>query len=94
MYTVGSCPDYRWTYDACSPTASQLVAELDSAARPIKAAGKDLLQSDAEADLVSPLFRMVKSFVGSRMCSKSLQGLVTSSLVTAELSSAFILREW
>ena len=94
MYTVGSCPDYRWTYDACSPTASQLVAELDSAARPMKDFGKDLLQSDAEVDLVSPPLCMARVFVGSRMCSKSLQGLVTPPLVTAELSSAFVLREW
>ena len=51
MYTEGTCPDYRWTYDACSPTASQLVAELDSAARPVKV-GKDLPQSGAEGNLV------------------------------------------
>ena len=51
MYTVGACPNYRWTYDACSPTSTQLVAELDSAARPVKA-GADVAPSDAEGDLV------------------------------------------
>ena len=51
LYTEGSCPDYRWTYDACTPTAPQLVAELDSAARLVKA-DKDLPQSGAERILV------------------------------------------
>ena len=53
MYTVGACPDYRWTYDACSPSATQLVAELDSAARLVKA-GTDVPQLGAEEDPVRP----------------------------------------
>ncbi|CAL5224335.1 g7007 [Coccomyxa viridis] len=52
MYTVGACPDYRWTYDACSPSATQLVAELDSAARLVKA-GTDVPQLGAEEDPVT-----------------------------------------
>ena len=30
MYSEGSCPDYRWTYDAYGPSAGQLAAELSS----------------------------------------------------------------
>ena len=30
MYSEGSCPDYRWTYDAYGPSAVQLAAELSS----------------------------------------------------------------
>ena len=30
MYSEGTCPDYRWTYDAYGPSAGQLAAELSS----------------------------------------------------------------
>ena len=30
MYSEGSCPNYRWTYDAYGPSAGQLAAELSS----------------------------------------------------------------
>lgn len=73
MYTVGSCPDYRWTYDACSPTAAQMVAALDSAARPVRTDGKELIQPDAEVDLLSHPPCMIIICVERRMCGKGLQ---------------------
>lgn len=36
MYTKGSCPDYRWSYDVCAPSVHQLIAELSAREAPAK----------------------------------------------------------
>ena len=36
MYTEGSCPDYRWSYDVCAPSAHQLIAELSAKKGPVE----------------------------------------------------------
>lgn len=73
MYSEGSCPDYRWTYDACSPTASQLVAELISAAKP-KKADKDLTATSPAGDLLRPPACLVRALSESTHDSYTVQG--------------------
>ena len=55
MYSEGTCPDYRWTYDAYGPSAGQLAAELSSKQQEGKAEQVSASTANLLACLVKPL---------------------------------------
>lgn len=62
MYSEGSCPDYRWTYDSFAPQASQVLAELSPKKAPAQE-DEAASASEAPGDLVLPPPRLVRTCI-------------------------------